>query len=102
MTLSAALIWQRISTVRSVSLLRRLSLAAMATCLAALVILSFVAAEPTPSRPTGMAALALFGAGLGLFIVRAITRRHGGRTWAESEGAGKGTTVTIELPRYQQ
>lgn len=42
------------------------------------------------------------GSGLGLFIVRAITRRHGGRTWAESEGAGKGTTVTIELPRYQQ
>jgi signal transduction histidine kinase len=42
------------------------------------------------------------GSGLGLFIVRAITRRHGGRTWAESEGTGKGTTVTIELPRYQQ
>jgi signal transduction histidine kinase len=42
------------------------------------------------------------GSGLGLFIVRAITRRHGGRTWVESEGAGKGTTVTIELPRYQQ
>lgn len=42
------------------------------------------------------------GSGLGLFIVRAITRRHGGRTWAESEGSGKGTTVTIELPRYQQ
>jgi len=42
------------------------------------------------------------GSGLGLFIVRAITRRHGGRTWAQSEGTGKGTTVTIELPRYQQ
>jgi two-component system, OmpR family, sensor histidine kinase SenX3 len=42
------------------------------------------------------------GSGLGLFIVRAITRRHGGKTWAESEGTGKGTTVTIELPRYQQ
>jgi signal transduction histidine kinase len=42
------------------------------------------------------------GSGLGLFIVRAITRRHGGKTWAESEGSGKGTTVTIELPRYQQ
>jgi signal transduction histidine kinase len=41
------------------------------------------------------------GSGLGLFIVRAITRRHGGRTWVESEGTGKGTTVTIELPRYQ-
>ncbi len=42
------------------------------------------------------------GSGLGLFIVRAITQRHGGKTWAESEGTGKGTTVTIELPRYQQ
>ena len=42
------------------------------------------------------------GSGLGLFIVRAITRRHGGKAYAESEGAGKGTTVTIELPRYQR
>ena len=40
------------------------------------------------------------GSGLGLFIVRAIIQRHGGRAWAESEGAGKGTTVTLELPRY--
>jgi two-component system sensor histidine kinase SenX3 len=42
------------------------------------------------------------GSGLGLFIVRAIAKRHGGKAWVESEGAGKGTTVTIELPRYQQ
>jgi two-component system sensor histidine kinase SenX3 len=42
------------------------------------------------------------GSGLGLFIVRAIAKRHGGKAWAESEGAGKGTTVTIELPRHQQ
>ncbi|HZD32013.1 MAG TPA: HAMP domain-containing sensor histidine kinase [Candidatus Angelobacter sp.] len=41
------------------------------------------------------------GSGLGLFIVRAIAQRHGGRTWVESAGAGKGTTVTVELPRYQ-
>ena len=41
------------------------------------------------------------GSGLGLFIVRAVIQRHGGRTWAESEGAGKGTTVTLELPRYR-
>jgi len=39
------------------------------------------------------------GTGLGLFIVRAIVRKHGGRVFAESEGAGKGTTVTLELPR---
>ena len=42
------------------------------------------------------------GSGLGLFIVRAIARRHGGNAYADSEGAGKGTAVTIELPRYQQ
>jgi len=42
------------------------------------------------------------GSGLGLFIVRAIARRHGGDARAESEGAGRGTTVTIELPRNSQ
>ncbi|HEY4900802.1 MAG TPA: HAMP domain-containing sensor histidine kinase [Terriglobales bacterium] len=42
------------------------------------------------------------GSGLGLFIVRAIARRHGGNAYAESEGVGKGTAVTIELPRHQQ
>jgi two-component system, OmpR family, sensor histidine kinase SenX3 len=39
------------------------------------------------------------GSGLGLFIVRAIARRHGGNAYAHSEGSGRGTTVTIELPR---
>jgi two-component system, OmpR family, sensor histidine kinase SenX3 len=39
------------------------------------------------------------GTGLGLFIVRAIARTHGGRVFAESEGVGRGTTVTLELPR---
>ena len=42
------------------------------------------------------------GSGLGLFIVRAIARRHGGTAYAESEGAGRGTTVIIELPRNSQ
>ncbi len=42
------------------------------------------------------------GSGLGLFIVRAIARRHGGDAHAESEGSGKGTTVTIRLPRNSQ
>jgi two-component system sensor histidine kinase SenX3 len=34
-----------------------------------------------------------------LFIVRSIARKHGGRVFAQSDGAGKGTTVTLELPR---
>ena len=42
------------------------------------------------------------GSGLGLFIVRAIARRHGGNAYAESDGSGHGTTVTIQLPRNSQ
>jgi two-component system, OmpR family, sensor histidine kinase SenX3 len=39
------------------------------------------------------------GTGLGLFIVRSIVRKHGGKVYAESAGEGQGTTVTLELPR---
>jgi two-component system, OmpR family, sensor histidine kinase SenX3 len=39
------------------------------------------------------------GTGLGLFIVRAIARAHGGKVFAESAGEARGTTVTLELPR---
>lgn len=39
------------------------------------------------------------GTGLGLFIVRSIVEKHGGRVFAESEGEGTGSTFTILLPR---
>jgi signal transduction histidine kinase len=39
------------------------------------------------------------GTGLGLFIVRSIAQRHGGSAYANSEGEGRGATVTLRLPR---
>jgi signal transduction histidine kinase len=39
------------------------------------------------------------GTGLGLFIVRSIVERHGGRVAAESDGEGLGATFTITFPR---
>jgi signal transduction histidine kinase len=38
------------------------------------------------------------GTGLGLFIVRSVAERHGGKAYAWSEGTGRGSTFTIELP----
>lgn len=39
------------------------------------------------------------GSGLGLFIVRSVVERHGGRVFAESAGEGMGSTFTIVLPK---
>ncbi|MGL5816453.1 MAG: sensor histidine kinase [Phycicoccus sp.] len=50
----------------------------------------FWRADPSRSRRSG-------GAGLGLSIVAAVVRRHGG-TWAVEQTAGGGATIRIGLP----
>ncbi len=42
------------------------------------------------------------GTGLGLYIVRSIAKRHGGKVFVQSEGEGMGSTFTLELPRGKE
>jgi two-component system, OmpR family, sensor histidine kinase SenX3 len=49
-------------------------------------------------RVPGPLASRVRGTGLGLYIVRSVARRHGGRAWAESEGPGRGSTFVLQLP----
>ncbi len=49
-------------------------------------------------RVPGPLAARLKGTGLGLFIVRSVAKRHGGRVWAESAGPGQGSTFVFQLP----
>jgi signal transduction histidine kinase len=49
-------------------------------------------------RVPGMTATRLKGTGLGLYIVRSVAKRHGGRAWAESDGPGRGSTFVLQLP----
>lgn len=50
-------------------------------------------------RVRGRALAQVRGTGLGLFLVKTIAKRHGGRVSAESAGEGKGATFVLELPR---
>lgn len=49
-------------------------------------------------RARGPAAPRVPGTGLGLYIVRSVAKRHGGRAWAESDGPGRGSTFVLQLP----
>jgi two-component system, OmpR family, sensor histidine kinase SenX3 len=50
---------------------------------------------------TGRSRTRVKGTGLGLFIVGAIIKKHRGSVIAESEGEGRGATITLRLPRLK-
>ena len=49
-------------------------------------------------RVPGKVTIRVKGTGLGLFIVRSVVEKHGGKVKVESEGVGKGSTFTVLLP----
>ena len=51
----------------------------------------FYQVEPHTTRQFG-------GLGIGLTIAKGLIETQGGRIWAESEGLGRGTTISVLLP----
>ena len=49
-------------------------------------------------RIPGTLAMRVKGTGLGLFIVQSVAKKHGGSVFAESDGKGRGSTFTLQLP----
>jgi signal transduction histidine kinase len=49
-------------------------------------------------RVPGRIAVRIKGTGIGLFLVRAIARQHGGDVTAQSPGPNFGSTITLTLP----
>ncbi|MDA0206465.1 MAG: HAMP domain-containing sensor histidine kinase [Acidobacteria bacterium] len=49
-------------------------------------------------RIPGVLSTRVKGTGLGLSIVLSVAKRHGGKAYVESQGKGKGSAFTIELP----
>lgn len=40
------------------------------------------------------------GSGLGLYVAKQMMEKHQGNIWVDSEGKGKGSTFSIELPEF--
>jgi signal transduction histidine kinase len=51
----------------------------------------FYRLDPQMNRGVG-------GTGLGLYICRELVRRMDGRVWVDSDGVGRGSTFSVELP----
>ncbi len=49
-------------------------------------------------RVPGAMSTRVKGTGLGLFIVRSVVARHGGKVYVESDGPGRGSTFIVQLP----